>query len=254
MGPALEKIKGKLKIICLHGFLGQSSDWDLVKSYFMVSPLAHQFEWWAVDYMKAPELGPQNDFTQWSRNFNIQVRRKFPEGPCVLVGYSLGGRLALQALQAAPELYEKAIFISTNPGLLRDKEKEERSQSDLRWSQKFLEMPWLDLQREWNDQGVFKGSVGEPQRREVDYDRRSLAEALGKWSLARQEDFRGVVAEQAAKILWVAGEKDIKFASIAMDLKKRAPVLQTQIFPKSAHRVLFDQPGELAQAMIEFLD
>lgn len=249
----MEKIGSKIKIISLHGFLGLPSDWDLVKSYFMVSPLAHQFEWWSVDYMKTPGLDPQNDFATWARNFNMKVRQKFPEGPCVLVGYSLGGRLALQAMKAAPDLYEKFIFVSTNPGLQRDKDKEDRAQSDLQWSQKFLEMPWPTLMQEWNAQGVFKDSLSEPQRLEADYDRRALAQSLLEWSLAQQQDFRAEIAQRASQILWVSGEKDIKFASIAMDLKKRAPVLAAEIFPKVSHRVLFDQPAELAQKMIQFL-
>jgi 2-succinyl-6-hydroxy-2,4-cyclohexadiene-1-carboxylate synthase len=254
VGSALEKVGSKLKVICLHGFLGKPADWDLVKSYFMISPLAHQFEWWAVDYMNTPGLDPSNDFANWACNFNLKVRQKFVEGPCVLVGYSLGGRLALHALQAAPELYAKAVFVSTNPGLQRDQDKEDRAQNDLQWSQKFLEMPWPALMKEWGAQGVFKDSLAEPQRLEASYSRPLLAQSLLQWSLAQQADFRNLIAQQSEKILWVAGEKDIKFASISMGLKRRSPALESQIFAKSSHRVLFDQPHELAQAMIQFFD
>jgi len=243
-----------MNIICLHGFLGLPSDWDLVKSYFMVSPLARRFEWWSVDYMKTPGLTPQSDFAEWARNFNHEVRQKFSEGPCMLLGYSLGGRLALQALKASPELYDKAVFISANPGLQREKEKEDRAQNDLQWSQKFLEMPWDQVMSEWNAQAVFKESKNEPTRMEAHYDRRALAQSLLEWSLAQQEDFRDLIAQHSQKILWVSGEKDIKFASIAMELKKRAPVLRTEILTRSSHRVLFDRPSELAQAMIQFLE
>jgi len=219
----------------------------------MVSPLAKKFEWWAVDYMNTPGLDPRSDFTNWARNFNLKVRQKFSEGPYVLVGYSLGGRLALQALQADPGLYANAVFVSTNPGLQRDKDKEDRAQSDLIWSQKFLELPWSSLMTEWNSQGVFKGSLNEPPRIESHYDRRTLAHSLLEWSLAQQGDFRDLIAQQSEKILWVSGEKDIKFASITMDLQKHSPALETKIFNKASHRVLFDQPHELAQSMIQFL-
>lgn len=254
MGTDLETLGSKIKIICLHGFLGLPADWDLVKSYFMISPLAQQFEWWSVDYMKTPGLDPRNGFAQWARNFNLKVRQKFSEGPCVLVGYSLGGRLALHALQADPALYSKAIFISTNPGLQRDKDKEDRAKSDLVWSQKFLEMPWGALQVEWNAQAVFKESLSEPQRLEGHYDRRMLAQSLLEWSLAQQGDFRETIAQQGEKVLWLSGEKDIKFASISMDLQRRSPGLEAKILPKSSHRVLFDQPHELSKAMIQFLE
>lgn len=244
----------KIKILCLHGFLGLPTDWDLIQSYFMVSPLAHQFEWRSVDYMKTPGLDPKNSFENWAKNFNQKIKVQFPRGPRVLVGYSLGGRLALQALKQEPDLYDRAIFISTNPGLQRDKEKQERIANDEQWAKKFLEYPWETLMREWNAQGVFKDSLSEPQRLEANYQRPLLAEALTAWSLAKQEDFRELIAQQSQKILWVSGEKDIKFASIAMDLKKRSPQIETEILPKASHRVLFDQPSELAQKMISFIE
>lgn len=249
MGRGLEKIN----IFCLHGFLGLPADWDLIKSYFMVSSLARQFEWRSVDYMKLSALAPQNPFEPWARHFNSYVRREAPQGPRVLVGYSLGGRLGLQALKADPGLYEAAVFISTHPGLQREKDRQERKLSDEVWAQKFLSTPWPELMKEWNSQGVFKESPSEPQRLEAFYERALLAQALTSWSLSAQEDLRDLITGHSGKILWVSGDKDLKFASLAMELKKRAPALQSEILAKASHRVLFDQPGELAQRMISFI-
>ncbi len=220
----------------------------------MVSPLAHQFEWWNVDYMKTPGLDPSNDFATWARAFNARIRQQFPEGPRILVGYSLGGRLALHALQADSGLYEKAIFVSANPGLQRSKDQEDRARTDLSWSQKFLETPWAALMKEWGSQTAFKDSTYEPQRSEEAYSRALLSQALLQWSLSQQMDFRDLIAQLSEKILWVAGEKDIKFSSISMDLKKRSPGLASLILPKASHRVMFDQPHGLAQAMIQFIE
>jgi len=244
----------KLNFICLHGFLGRPSDWDLIQSHFMVSPFARNFEWWAADYMNNPVLSPENSFSRWAANFNQKVSLKFSRGPRILIGYSLGGRLVLTAFKAQPELYDAVILLSTNPGLLRDKEKQERAQNDFQWSQKFLQMPWADLLREWNAQAVFKDSVTEPQRNETHFHRANLAAALTEWSLARQEDFRDFVAAQSPKILWLSGERDIKFLSISMELKKRAPALQTEVVSRASHRILFDNPSEVATHMIRFLE
>lgn len=251
MGSDLEKVK----VFCLHGFLGLPSDWDLIHSYFMVSPLASQLEWRAVDYMKIPELGPQKGFSSWAKAFNEWVHSVSPTttGPRVLAGYSLGGRLALQALKENPDLYQGAVFVSTNPGLQRDKDKQERTLKDQWWAERFRSTPWPELMREWNSQAVFKDSLSEPQRKESDHHREDLAQVLTAWSLAHQEDFRDLISQHREKILWVSGEKDLKFASIAMELKKFAQGLRTEILEKSSHRVLFDQPGELATKMSAFL-
>lgn len=242
-----------MKIICLHGFLGLPSDWDLIQSSFMVSPLAHQFEWWSVDYMNTPDLGPECDFATWAHNFNQKILKRFPQGPRVIVGYSLGGRLALQALKAQPELYDQAVFISSNPGLQREKEKAERWKNDSRWSERFLNTPWTELLQEWNAQSVFKDSVREPLRLEASYSRKKLAQSLLQWSLAQQEDFRDFILHQGPRVLWACGEKDIKFASLAMELQKASSQVKTEIFQGASHRVLFDQPVKLAQRMVSFL-
>jgi len=243
----------KVNIICLHGFLGKSSDWDLIHSYFVVSPLATHIEWWSVDYMNQPELNSTNSFLSWAESFNQKVLEKFPCGRRILVGYSLGGRLALHALAAKSNIYDAAIFLSTNPGILREKEKHERSQADQQWAQKFTTLPWPELLREWNAQSVFKDGALEPQREEVSYDRELLSSALTEWSLAKQGDFREFVAMNSDKILWLTGEKDIKFLSLAMELKKRAPGLSAAVVAKASHRLIFDKPSEVAQLMIQFL-
>jgi 2-succinyl-6-hydroxy-2,4-cyclohexadiene-1-carboxylate synthase len=249
LGRGLEKIN----IACLHGFQGLPSDWDMVESHFMVSALAHRFEWWSVDYLKNPVLNAEKSFPVWAENFNQKLKLRFTDGPRVLVGYSLGGRLALHAFNQSPDLYDALILISTHPGLTKEKQQFERRQNDKVWSKKFQEMPWDVLQKEWNDQPVFRDSLLEPTRKENDYDRKQLSLALTEWSLANQQDFRQLVAEHSSKILWITGEKDIKFLSLAMEMKKLAPGLQAQALPKASHRVLFDAPPALAAFMISFL-
>jgi 2-succinyl-6-hydroxy-2,4-cyclohexadiene-1-carboxylate synthase len=243
----------KINIASLHGFLGVPADWDLLQSHFMVSSLAHRFDWWAVDYLKNTVLNATKAFDVWAANFNRKMQLRFAEGPRVLIGYSLGGRLALHALKADPALYDAVILISTNPGLLREKDRFERRLSDRQWAKKFLEKPWAELMTEWNAQNVFRDSLQEPARVESDYERAQLALALTEWSVADQQDLRSVVVENAAKILWLTGEKDIKYLSLAMEMKKAAPRLQTASLPRASHRVMFDDPAGTAALMIGFL-
>lgn len=219
----------------------------------MVSPLAHTFEWWSVDYFNSPVLNAEKPFAAWAENFTQKVKLRFAEGPRVLIGYSLGGRLALQALAKDPSLYDAVILLSANPGLTREKERFDRRQNDKAWAQKFSELPWQQVLSEWNAQPVFKDSVHEPIRSESDFERSQLASALTEWSLANQQDLREVIAKNSEKILWLSGDRDIKFQSIAMELKRLAPGLQTEIVPKASHRVIFDNPAETAAMMIRFL-
>ncbi|MBC7370312.1 MAG: alpha/beta fold hydrolase [Bdellovibrionaceae bacterium] len=243
----------KIKIICLHGFLGQPTDWDLIQSHFMVSPLAQRFEWSSVDYMNDESLDSKNTFLNWAQNFNQKIASDFAEGPRVLVGYSMGGRLALHALAESPKLYDAVILLSTNPGLSRDKDKGDRWNSDVVWAEKFAHGPWSEVIADWNAQNVFKDSNAEPQRLETCYDRRLLASALTEWSLAKQADFRDLASAQQDKIFCMSGEKDIKFQSLTIALKKNSPGITAAVIPHASHRILFDNPTEVAARMIQFM-
>ena len=69
----------------------------------------------------------------------------------------------------------------------------------------------------------------------------------------RKVFLRAELLSLSEKILWLSGEKDIKFLSLAMELKKRAPGLSAEVVAKSSHRLIFDNPSEVAQLMIQFL-
>src|SRR5206468_7878445 len=95
----------------------------------------------------------------------------------VLLGYSLGGRLALQALLNGAR-YQRAVFISTRIAPAE----EGREQRDEQWAQRFEHDDWETLMRDWDAQPLFGGHS--MARREADFDRRELARQLREWSPA----------------------------------------------------------------------
>ena len=98
-----------MKIYALHGFLGLPSDWAEFNGLEGVSLFDTR--------LPAPSAG----LTQWGKAFNA-----FAEPGSLLLGYSLGGRLALHALCDNPGRWQGAILISAHPGLRCSKEKETR--------------------------------------------------------------------------------------------------------------------------------
>ena len=76
----------------------------------------------------------------------------------MLLGYSLGGRLALHALLHAPELWAGALVVGADTGLADPKEREARVRWDAAWAERFLNEPWEDVLRDWDAQAVFGGA------------------------------------------------------------------------------------------------
>lgn len=210
-------------IWALHGFLGVASDWDFLLPREKVK---------AVDLYEN-----QQNFQLWAKSFNQRVRESGAESN-ILLGYSLGGRLALHVFFDDPELWSKALFLSTHPGLKTEEEKEQRLQMDEVWAQRFLGDPWRDVMAGWNDQSVLSQGSS-PQRSEENYEREKLAFCLRSWSLGLQDDFRPLIAEHREKITWLTGERDEKFSALAKE-----PSIQGHSLKDCHHRLLWEPSAQ----------
>lgn len=162
----------------------------------------------------------------------------------VLLGYSMGGRLALDLLQR--RRFEKAIIISA--GL--NAPDEARRARDEEWARRFEREEWTALMRAWNAQAVFGGH--EVARREEDFDRAELARALREWSPAVLPPPR--LEEIASPILWVAGERDAKYVEVARRAISRLPHAELWICPDAGHRVPWEQPEAFVSRLRDFLE
>jgi 2-succinyl-6-hydroxy-2,4-cyclohexadiene-1-carboxylate synthase len=228
-----------IQIYALHGFLGMPKDWDFFKPMLSVCPIS-LFSYGI----------PKEGFWAWSRNFNRWISNQAPSKR-LLLGYSLGGRLAMHALLENPSLWDSAIMISANPGLHSDAERGERKKQDSIWSQRFLEEPWDKLMASWNNQAIFQTVW---KRLEKDFSRRALADALTGWSLGIQENLRRDLAKLAKPILWIAGGKDPRYEAIARDMAELHPLSQCWIEPNSAHRVPWEAPDLFIDRLNIFIE
>ncbi len=162
----------------------------------------------------------------------------------VLLGYSMGGRLALQVLEHQP--FRCAVIVSA--GL--NAPDEERRARDEEWGRRFESEEWSSLMRAWNAQPVFGGHRIERQER--DYDRAELARQLREWSPAVLPPPRLEVI--ATPILWIAGEPDAKYVEIAQRAVARLPNAELWICRDAGHRVPWEQPEAFVERLRRFLD
>ena len=197
-------------ITCLHGFLGLPSDWDFLRE--------------AGFDIATPPLD------------------RIPRVGDVLLGYSMGGRLALQALLGGAK-YRRAIIVSArvsdaDPG---------RRESDEAWARRFETEEWPSLMRAWNAQVLFGGHA--MPRDERDFDRASLARQLREWSPAVLPPVLPRLHEIAIPVLWIAGERDAKYVGEARKAMELLPHGELWICPAAAHRVPWEQPERFVERM-----
>lgn len=243
----------RVNLIFLHGFLGRPKDWSPTVDFLMLEN--SKVEIYQVDLFNDEMLNPQVSLAQWGESFCKWMQKHVDRtSRNILVGYSLGGRLALHALEACPNLIERAFIVSANSGFPDNlagfesdsQDRKSRWLHDANWAELFIKAPWAEVLKNWNAQPIFAGTKSEPPRPESEYSREALGLALTNWSLAQQKDLRPVVEKNLAKISWIVGENDTKYVDIARNLEKDIPQFHFEMIKGASHRVMFDEPRQLA--------
>jgi 2-succinyl-6-hydroxy-2,4-cyclohexadiene-1-carboxylate synthase len=218
-----------MNLTALHGFLGRPRDWtDLFHGHLL------------QDNLQAEDIFAQYtpSMWQWAKNFNAKQTKIDKK---VLLGYSLGGRLALHALISNPEVWSSAVIVSAHLGL-NSLEKKNRLAIDEKWANRFEVDPWNELMNDWNHLDVFKHDSFHFERDEKNYSRETLSAILKKWSLSQQDDLHQDVSNLPMPILWIAGAEDVVYARQSMQLRLCHPRSQIWIVPEAGHRVPWQHP------------
>lgn len=227
------------QLIALHGFLGQPSDWNLLKDYpSLYAVNLYQWQW--------------DSLWDWATHFNTWVEQHFVF-PRLLMGYSLGGRLALHALIQAPHLWTGALIISAHPGLTNQTDKEKRLEADEEWAERFEKEPWDQLMERWNGREVFAGDSVILKRKEEDYQRSYLAQILRKGSLGKQADLRKAIKQLSMPIRWMTGQNDSTYTALANSIEFGREQSKKIVIPHASHRLLWEQPSQVRQVLEELL-
>lgn len=239
-------------VFLIHGFFGLPGDWQKWLEQERVRDIFKN-----VDVRIESLWSHIMDFDSWAEKFCNEAEKV--EGPKCLIGYSLGGRLALHALARRPEIFSSAILVSANPGLSDQDQRAQRLMSDRVWADKFRKLPWADLVAEWNAQPVFSKTFPsqiELERFESDFDRELLAESLELWSLGYQFDFRALLPQLNLPLLFVTGEQDTKFTELTREMvgaSPAEPLREHVIVAQAGHRVPWDNPAEFGRVVANFL-
>ena len=195
-------------ITALHGFLGRPADWDFLRDAGL-----------DVDARELDDVPASGD---------------------TILGYSMGGRIALHALLDGAR-YKRAVIISAGLGIEGETERATRREGDEKWARRFEHDDWESVMRDWNAQPLFGGHV--PVRRERDYDRRRVVDAMRRWSPGVLEPLAPRLSEITIPVLWIAGERDAKYVAEAERAVALLPNAELWICPGAAHRVPWEQPA-----------
>ncbi len=188
------------------------------------------------------------------------ARHLAPEGGDDLLGYSLGGRVALQLALDHPGRVRRLVLISSGPGIADAVERAKRRRRDERLAQMLEEDGISPFTSWWESTPALKPA--RPLSRVVDESLRSLrlnqdplclAGVLRHLSHGTMEDLAPRLASLTIPVLLIAGDSDVAYCQRMREMAAALPNSRLQIIADSGHAVHREKPEAVRNAVITFM-
>ncbi len=237
-------------LVLLHGFTGSAASWGQHLNTFA----SYGFRVIALDMLGHG----RSDVPLDSQRYTIEQcqvdilavldRLGVHEGEAVLLGYSMGGRIALYT--AFSSFFRALILESASPGLVDSLEREQRRRSDEQLAAKIEREGVETFVNYWEQLPLFASQRRLPhEQQQAVREQRLHNEAVGLANSLRgvgtgmQPALQERLATLSIPVLLVAGILDTKFCTIAQHVAQSLPNAQVRIVPDAGHTVHLEQPA-----------
>ncbi len=239
----------------LHGFMGSSADWAPI-----VQALEDDFHGLTIDLP-----GHGESLNRPKKAYSVAgAAEAVVEGldadgidSCTLVGYSMGGRVALSLALRHPDRVDRLVLESASPGLRTEPERAERRTVDAERAAR-IEDDLEAFLADWYRLPLF-GSlarhdlIDEMVRTRSTNDPQELARALQGLSPGRQTPFWDRLDEIDCPTLVLTGALDDKYTAITKEAAARIETACRVVVPKAGHNVHAERPAAFLDVLHSFL-
>ena len=177
-----------------------------------------------------------------------------------VLGYSMGGRLALHLATAAPDRVGALVLESSSPGIADAAERQARAAADQALAESIKREGLAAFVERWERLPLFasQASLPEDTRARLHTQRLrnnplGLANSLRGMGAGQQEGLWDRLASLDIPTLLIAGELDVKYRVLASQMATALPNARAVIVPGGGHAVHLEQPQSFAKNVLEFL-
>ncbi|MDX2255551.1 MAG: alpha/beta fold hydrolase [Pseudanabaenaceae cyanobacterium bins.39] len=272
-------------LLFLHGFMGDRDDFDEI-----IAILSHQFYCITIDLpahrdsqiislenselptfaepcspIRSPQVSKQflgqYHTMQATARFVINFLDLIHLKKCNIVGYSMGGRLALYIAVHFPNYVDRLILESASPGIADTQARRDRYLQDLHLANTLENMSpsqFREFLQQWYQKPIFGNLRSHPhftqmlQRRQMQHPP-ALAQSLKNLSTGLQPSLWENLPHLTTPTLLIAGELDHKFVQINQQILPHTNLASLEIMPNCGHNTHFEQPAKFAQILQNWL-
>jgi 2-succinyl-6-hydroxy-2,4-cyclohexadiene-1-carboxylate synthase len=176
----------------------------------------------------------------------------------VLVGYSLGGRLALRAALRSPESFAAVVTVGATAGIDEGPLRAARAEADEKLASWIEAAPMEDIVSLWERQPLFadqSDALVEAQRPgRLSQDQRSLALLLRTAGQGVLEPVWHELSQLELPVLAIAGARDDGYVRAAKRIASTAPRGRVAIVEEAGHAPHLQQPAAVAALIAGFVE
>jgi 2-succinyl-6-hydroxy-2,4-cyclohexadiene-1-carboxylate synthase len=232
-------------VVLLHGFTNTAASWQTV-----VNELGENYSPVAIDIRGHGTASADEPLTLDAVLDDIDAVAK---APFTLVGYSMGGRIALHAALRSPSDVRSLILVSSSPGIADPGERRARREADARLADRIERLSIEQFADEWAALPLF-ADLGEELRAVARADRlrnrpSALAQALRSLGTGALPSLWDRLGTLAMPVTIMAGERDVKFSRIARRMGGAIPEASVEVVVGAGHAVHLERPTLVADTI-----
>jgi len=262
LGYSLSGRSDRSSILFLHGFMGDRRDFAPI-----TSRLIDHYQCLTIDLpghgktQVVEEIEYGMESTAWAI---VGVLDQLHISKCFLVGYSMGGRLALYLIVHFPERFMGAALESASPGLKTEEERRQRVQKDWQLAMelettdftKFLttwyEQPLFASMKRLSDRSKISPAFAQMLERRQQNQPHELAKSLRNLGTGSQPSLWAELAKNQVPLMLLVGELDQKFVQINQEMLAHCPSAQLRVVKDCGHNVHFENVQSFVESLRGF--
>lgn len=251
---------GNTPVLLLHGFTGHGGSWAAAGQAFA----AEGFRALAPDLLghgRSPHPRASSRYKMRRAADDLaDLLAGVTEEAVHLLGYSMGGRLALYFALAFPGRVKTLTLASASPGLASAAERAERRGWDNALADHIEKDGVEAFVDYWEALPMWKSqrrNLSEEQRAQLRAQRlknrpSGLANSLRGMGTGAQPGLHAKLPSLAVPTLLLAGAEDGKFVRVNQRMADSVPNARLVVFPATGHAIHLERPTAFARAVLSF--